>query len=166
MGADRRLYSVWLLLSFLFQPIGSVGSLLFIRPFFRERTPHKGRKLQKHTSNFKCNYPRSLPVAPSQESLLQVHLIVGALNLPRLVYCPRWDVKGMAESINRSAEETEGSLAHPGGGRVKLSHTKGHERFSADPKEKGNKNQKGSFGENCRKGSSRRNGITKRPVTG
>lgn len=72
----------------------------------------------------------------------------------------------MAEGSIRSAKENTKAAKHILGASVKLSHTKEHERFSADSKEKGDKNQKCFLRENCWKGSSHRNGITKRPVTG
>jgi hypothetical protein len=86
---------VRLLLSFLFQPIDSVGFLLFIRPLFWLWGEKK-----LHTKKENLHKQLTLDViipALSQESHQKAHHIGGPLNLPGLFDCQRCDLKKCPE---------------------------------------------------------------------
>lgn len=148
-------------MSFVFQPVGSIGS---------------GKELYTKEENYTNEYQTlhviipvlCLPLLPKRVSPKYVVLDGGALNLPGLFSFQRWEVQGMAKSSVRSPPWEKGRQFSTLGvvGSGKFFDAKGHERVSAELKEKGNKNHKCFLGGNCWKGSSHRNGITKRPVTG
>lgn len=70
IGSWQKTLPCVILLSFLPASGSHRLSAVYQTIFWREKTPHKGRKVHKWITNFKCNYLCSLPYC-SQESLLK-----------------------------------------------------------------------------------------------